>query len=167
MRNRLFATFLLVTCLVIVSGCTNNASLGPRADSIWGNFSVTYNVVDSSGKNINYSNYSFYSVTGHYTSANNLTGKMGGGGATFNNGTTYSLEKTWPVNPGDYVMFGACDNYGWLNEDLASVQFNPGKAGYWTRVTYDDIKNYTKGSNATMNITMTLSAESGRMITAA
>jgi hypothetical protein len=150
--------------IIALSGCTLNASTGPRADSIWANISETYNVVDNSGNNVNYE-YPLATKSGHFTSTNFLTGRSGGEGSTYDNGSTYGHEGMWPVNPGDYIVFGASNNSSWLSEDLANKQFNPGKAGYWRILTYDDIKKYTNGDqNVSVNLTITVFNETGMML---
>jgi hypothetical protein len=164
MQARLLATILLIMTIIAMSGCAINTGTGPGPDSIWANVSETYNVVDNSGNNVSYS-YPLTTVSGHFTYTNFLTSRGGGGGSTFNNGSTYSLESMWPVNPGDYIVFGASNNSSWLSEDLADKQFNPGKAGYWRMLTYDDINNSTGGDrNITINIIITVSEETGKML---
>jgi hypothetical protein len=122
--------------------------------------------VNDSGNNVNFIYHPVYSISGHFTSSNFKIAELGGGsGTTYDNGTTYSLETMWPVNPGDYIVFGARNNCSWLNEDMANIQFNPGKAGYWSVLTDDDITNYTKyDRSATINVTVVASAETGKML---
>jgi hypothetical protein len=164
MRDRLSAIVLVVITITAMSGCIFERSWGPQADSIWANVSETYNVVDNSGHNVDYA-YPLDKQSGHFTSANFLTGHGGGSGPTYSNGSTYGQEAMWPVNPGDYIVFGASNNSSWLKEDLDNKQFSPGKAGYWIMLTYDDIKRQTNGSqNTMMNITITVSNETGKML---
>jgi hypothetical protein len=81
------------------------------------------------------------------------------------NGTLGDNGSFWPVYPGDYMVFGACTNNSSINGDWDNRRFNPGNAGYWTILTYDDIVKLTNGDqNNTLNMTILVSNKTGKMI---
>lgn len=149
---------ILVLFIIAVGGCIKNPSNGIQV-----NYSVDVNVVDENGNNIlNQTN--IYEISGVLSNTSQEYSKGYGAGITIN-GSSHSNGSVWPVYPGNYMVFGASTNNSLLNEDWENKRFNPGNAGYWIILTYDDItKNTTGQQNVTFNVTIFVSNETGKMI---
>jgi len=85
-------------------------------------------------------------------------------GPTDKNGTIGGGQSNFQMYPGDYYVFGASKNISLLNEDISNQQFQPGKAGYWKIITYDDILEIINGRKSPIiNVIITVSNETGMM----
>lgn len=160
-RNKAFMFILssvLVFFIIAVSGCSKNPSNG-----ILVNYSVDVNVVDDNGNNI-HDQTDIYDISGVLSNKSPGYSKGYGAGITIN-GSSHSNGSVWPVYPGSYMVFGASTNNSLLNDDWENKRFNPGNAGYWTILTYDDItKNTNSRQNVTINVTIVVSNKTGKMI---
>ncbi len=82
--------------------------------------------------------YGYYSYIYKYSK-----NSSSGGGAT-----GYALSHSdYFLNPGEYIAIGVNSNDTLLKYDKYNRQFNPGKAGYWTIISYDDLPKYITGTS--------------------
>jgi hypothetical protein len=149
--------FIPLFFTIAVSGCSESPSTYTQI-----NYSIDTYVVDDNGNNINYTTY-IYQMQGIFSDKGQWRSEGFTAGITVN-GSSHSEGSTWLVY-GDYMVFGASTNNSSLHEDWDNRQFNPGKAGYWAILTYDDItKNKTIQQNVTFNVTILVSSETDKMI---
>jgi hypothetical protein len=141
-----------------------NSSLQPGTPLLASTNEIIY-VVDKDGKHI--SNQTVYLRDILYTNKSS-TGWLAMGnsrGPTDKNGTFSGGQSNLPMYPGDYHVFGASTDISLLDEDIADQQFQPGKAGYWKIITYDDIlKIINSRKSPIINVTITVSNETGIML---
>ncbi len=181
LRNSGFVILLLVGFLIVLSGCIKNTSTIQQANNtsdqlndnssfhhdkeIAAHFSESVYLVDKDGKYV--SNQTIYLSDTQFLNGSSSQWREKGNArlVTDINGTSTGGESNLLFNPGDYIVYGASTNWSLLDEDNVSHQFNPGKAGYWSIVTYDDIKKIANGHDTpVININITVSNETGMMI---
>lgn len=142
----------------------NISSLQPDTPLIASTNEVIY-VVEKDGNYV--SDQTIYIRDVLYTNKSS-TGMRASGNArllTDKNGSISAGQSNLPMYPGDYYVFGASKDISLLNEDIANQQFQPGKAGYWKIITYDDILKRINGRKSPIiNITITVSNETGMML---
>lgn len=154
-----FAFLLIVFLMIGFAGCIQNQSQGRTV-----NYTEHLYVVDDSGnKTLDW--ITIYQMDGVFSSNNQGLQKLWAGPGSTVNGTGGINGSVGPVYPGYYMVFGACTNNSAINGDWNNSRFNPGNAGYWTILTYDDIVKLTNGDqNNTLNVTILLSNKTGKMI---
>jgi hypothetical protein len=180
LRTIRFVILLMVGFLIILSGCIKNTSSIQQAnntsDQLNDNSSLKHDkeiavhisesvyLIDKDGKNV--SNQTIYlSDTQFLNSSSQWRAKGNSRLGTDINGTVSGGESNLLFNPGDYIVYGASTDSSLLDEDYVNHQFNPGKAGYWSIVTYEDIQKVANGHDTpVISINITVSNETGMML---
>jgi hypothetical protein len=155
---------VLISFIIIIIGhFTGTEDL---SDAIRVNYSTVEKVVDDNGNPINYLT-NIYSIEGVRSNTSSVGFSEGYSAGITVNGTSGGSGGVWPVTPNDYLVFGTSTNNSLITNDFSNRQFNPGSAGYWTILTYDDLKrNMSSNSNTTtINVTILISDKTGKMIT--
>lgn len=161
-NDRIFLTFIFLSVIVLfaaaISGCTGEPPKGIRV-----NYSFVTYVVDENGSHDGYQ-VSIYHMNGVLSKADQHRSWSYSAGVTVN-GTSGGEGYIWPVQEGDYMVFGASTDNDSLHSDWQNVSFSPGSAGNWTIFTPEDLtRHMVNNTTAVLNVTIYVSKETGKMI---